>query len=57
MENLKNLIDSCLEDPRYAEGRRCVKAETWVHSGEGARRAADYLIDKYEELTRTEEIN
>lgn len=55
MENLKDLIDSCLEDPRYAEGRRCVKAETWEHPGEGARRAADYLIEKYEELTRTEE--
>lgn len=56
MKNLKNLIDSCLDDPRYAEGRRSVKAETWEHFGEGARRAADYLIDKYEELTRTEEV-
>ena len=55
MENLKELIDSCLEDPRYAEGRRSVKAETWVHPGEGAQRAADYLIEKYENLTRTKE--
>ncbi len=55
MENLKDLIDSCLDDPRYAEGRRSVKAETWEHPGEGAQRTAAYLIDKYEELTRTEE--
>lgn len=54
MENLKDLIDVCLTDPRYAEGRRCVKAETWEHSGEGAERVADYLIEKYEELTSEE---
>jgi hypothetical protein len=27
-----------------------------VHPGEGAERAAAYLINKYEELTRTEEV-
>lgn len=55
MEDLKGLIDSCLEDPCYIEGRRCVKAETWEYAGEGARRAAMYLIQKYEELMCTEE--
>ena len=57
MENLKELVDSCLEDPRYVEGRRSVKSETWEHLGEGARRTADYLIQKHEELARTEEVN
>ena len=56
MKNLKDLIDSCLSDPQYAEGRSMVKAETWEHPGEGAQRAAAYLIDKYEELLRTEEV-
>lgn len=55
MENLKDLIDSCLSDPRYAEGRRQVKAETWEHPGEGARRTVDYLLNKYEELTSAQE--
>lgn len=55
MEQLKDLIDSCLNDPQYAEGRRQVKAETWEHSGEGAERAVDYLINKYEELTSAKE--
>ena len=55
MENLKELIDSCLSDPQYAEGRASVKAETWEHAGEGAQRAVDYLLKKYEELTRTKE--
>lgn len=54
MENLKELIDSCIEDPRYAEGRRSVKAEVWAYAGEGAVRTAQYLIGKYEELTSVE---
>ncbi len=55
MENLKELIDNCISDPKYAEGRRSVKAETWEHPGEGAERAAEYLINKYDELTSTKE--
>lgn len=55
MDNLKELIDSCLADPQYAQGRREVKAETWEHSGEGAVRVAEYLLAKYAELTSTEE--
>lgn len=54
IENLKDVIDSCLADPQYAEGRRSVKAETWEHCGEGAERIVDYLINKYEELTKSE---
>ena len=55
MENLKDLIDSCLNDCRYAEGRRQVKQETWAYAGEGAARTVDYLLKKHEELTNTEE--
>ena len=55
MENLKELIDTCITDPKYAEGRRQVKAETWEHSGEGAVRAVDYLIEKYDALTANKE--
>lgn len=52
MDDLKALIDSCLEDTRYAQGRKEVKAETWAWSGEGAKRTADYLLEKYQQLTR-----
>ena len=55
MENLKELIDACLDEPIYTEGRHSVKAETWEHPGEGAKRTADYLVNKYEQLTRTKE--
>lgn len=56
MANLKELIDTCLSDPKFAEGRRAVKAETWEHVGEGAVRVADYLIAKYEEINKETEV-
>ncbi len=51
MENLKTMIDECLNDEKYRELRREVSAETWVYPGEGAVRVADYLEGKYHELT------
>ncbi len=54
MSNLKELIDSCLEDSRYAEGRKQVREETWAYRSEGAVRSADYIMAKYEELTKKE---
>ncbi len=54
MGNLKELIDTCLVDPRFAEGRCSVKEETWAYCGEGTQRAVAYLLSKYEELTHTE---
>lgn len=56
MNDLKALIDSCLTAPRYAESRRQVREETWEHPGEGAQRAADYLLRKYEEITSGKEV-
>lgn len=51
MDNLKEMIDTCLSDPRYAQGRREAREETWEHPDEGAARVADYLQKKYLELT------
>ena len=51
MESLKDLIDACLSDPRYAEGRQQVKEETWANSGNGAVAAVDYLLGKLNELS------
>lgn len=55
MDNLKDLIDECLLDPKYAQGRKEVKKETWEYTGDGASRAAEYLRNKLEELTGIEE--
>ncbi len=52
MQNLKELIDECLSDPQYAEGRKAVRSETWENLGNGAKLATDYLLAKYEELTK-----
>lgn len=50
MDHLSEIIDSCLADPKYAEGRRLVKEETWAHAGEGAKQTVDYLLSQYEKL-------
>ena len=50
MEHLPEVIDACLADPKYAEGRHQVKAETWAYAGEGAKRTVDYLLNQYEKL-------
>lgn len=49
---IKDVIDACINDHQYTDGRRSVKAETWEHVGEGAVRVADYLIAKYEEINK-----
>ncbi len=54
IDNIKMLIDECIEDTKYAEGRAAVKAETWAHCGEGTKRTVDYLLNKYKELTGKE---
>ena len=55
MSGLRGMIDACLTDPRYEAGRQEVRAETWEHPGEGAVRAANYLLAKYQELKSQEE--
>ena len=56
MENLKDLIDECIADPKYALGRAEVKAETWEYFSEGTERAADYLTEKLAELSKKGEV-
>ncbi len=49
--SIKSLIDDCLTETRFKEGRDKARSETWVHMGEGAARTADFIIAKYEEVT------
>ena len=51
MSKIKLMIDAAVEDKSYTESRHEVRDETWMYRGEGAKRAADYLIRKYHELT------
>ncbi len=55
MDSLKELIDTCIEDPRYAEGRRTVKEETWANPNGGAKAVADYLEQKLLTLIQRKE--
>lgn len=50
-KDLKSIIEECLTDLRFSEGRCEARSRLWVHEGEGAVRAADYLYNKYKELT------
>jgi len=47
---IKNMIDTCIEDKSFEESRHAVRDETWTHRGEGAKLAADYLVEKYKEI-------
>ena len=51
LPTLKQMIDTALEERSYEAGLLEVWDETWNFRGEGAKRAADYLIGKYTELT------
>ena len=52
MDSLGEMIDTCIEDPRFAEGRKEVRSETWCYYEEGTRRTVDWLMNKYEELSK-----
>lgn len=56
IKDIKSLIDTCINDSQYVNGRQEVKKETWAYFKEGAKRTTDYLINKYDELiSNTEE--
>ena len=52
---LEQLIDSCLSEERFKTGRDEVRREVWEYPGEGAKRAADFLQEKYRSLTSAKE--
>ena len=54
-DTLNDMVQQCLTDPKYAQGRDTARAQTWVCPGEGAVRAADYLEQKMKELAATHE--
>lgn len=50
--SIKELIDRAIDNHSYTESRHEVRDETWMCRGEGAKRTTDYLIRKYEELSK-----
>ena len=52
MYNIKELIDKCIEEPSFKDGRDKARSETWVHIGEGAVRTVDFVLKKYGEVAK-----
>lgn len=50
LDRIKEVIDACLNDPRYEEGREIARSETWANIGHAADSVADYLISKLQQL-------
>jgi len=50
MGNLKEMIDQCINEGKYAEGRKKAIVDTWAYQGEGAKRVVDFLVKKQAEL-------
>ena len=50
--NLKQIIDDSIGNTSLDEARNEAKNETWCNIGSSASVIADYLADKYEELSR-----
>ena len=53
--NLKEIIDKCLSDEKYAKGRDEARKETWEYPGDGASRAADFIEKIYQEIISAKE--
>ncbi|MBE6719841.1 MAG: CDP-glycerol--glycerophosphate glycerophosphotransferase [Ruminococcaceae bacterium] len=51
LDNIKTIIDNCLTDEKYADGRDEARKETWNYMGCGAVRTVDYVMKKYDEIT------
>ena len=49
-DNIKDLIDRCISDPSFTDGREKARNDIWAHIGEGAARTADFIIRKYKEV-------
>lgn len=52
LASIKAVIDQAIDDKSYVDSRHEVRNETWMYRGEGAKRAANFIMKKYEELTQ-----
>lgn len=52
VDNIKEIIDKCIEDPSFRDGRDKARADSWGYIGEGATRSVDFVMKKYAEVTK-----
>ena len=57
LPHIKEVIDSCMHDEKYRQGRDEARAEAWNYIGQSTVRTVDYLIAKREELREAAETD
>ena len=55
LENIRDLIDQCLHDNRFKEGRDRAREEAWCNIGNSVVSIADYLVNKRKEILKKEQ--
>ena len=56
LENMKEVIDTCLSNPELQRGRNEARDECWGCRGKSAQATVDYLVAKQAELTQPAEF-
>lgn len=50
IDNIKDVIDNCINDSKYEEGRKKARSEVWANEGHSAEAVVDYMIKKQKEI-------
>lgn len=45
IDNIKEIIDDCIENAAYSEKRQGVIADAWMHKGRGKETVVDYIVN------------
>ena len=53
--NIKDMIDTCMTDSSFSEGRDLARQQTWANIGHGAEKTVDYIMAKYETISKAAE--
>lgn len=54
VDNIGSQIDECIESEKYKNGREKMRDEAWNYRGRGTETIVNYLLAKYDELTKNE---
>lgn len=57
VDNIKELIDTCIDDPSFTNGRQKARNDIWANIGESAKRSADFIIRKYDETAEAKKAS
>ncbi len=55
LQDMKSLIDDCIGNPAFQQGRDTARMQCWAHQGEAAKVTVDYLMSKLQETSEPQE--